>query len=156
VGPPSSRSHTQCPETPGFSIPLPNNEFFPRAASIARRLCFWNMRQTSSNAAPNRTVKLQRTFRFRAFYITILCISLFAVVSLVVNQTARYRHGVQYGAAQRRALEELNATRLVKRDEEVRKNPHRLPRYSRFCYSLTSLLHCSADLSIMPKTSVPL
>jgi sodium/potassium/calcium exchanger 6 len=81
------------------------------------------MRKTSSNAVPNRTTKLERKFRFRAFYITVLCISLFAVVSLVADRTARYRHGAQYGAAQRRALEELDVTRLVKRDEEVCKTP---------------------------------
>ncbi|KAE9381592.1 hypothetical protein N431DRAFT_392944 [Stipitochalara longipes BDJ] len=78
------------------------------------------MLKKSSHAVPNRTRSLPRKFRLRAFYITVLCISLFAVVSLLADQTARYRHGVQYGAAQRRALEELDFTRLVKRDEECR------------------------------------
>ncbi len=44
---------------------------------------------------------------------------LFTVISLVADQTAKFHHGAQYGLAQRRALEELDITRLVKRDEEV-------------------------------------
>jgi sodium/potassium/calcium exchanger 6 len=62
-------------------------------------------------------------YRFRAFYLTILCISLFTIASLGTDWAARYRHGTQYGTAQRRALEELDITRLVKRDEEVCKIP---------------------------------
>jgi sodium/potassium/calcium exchanger 6 len=82
------------------------------------------MRKTLTKAVPDRIPNPQRKFRFRAFYITVLCLSLFAVVSLVADQSARYHHGAQYGEAQRRALEELDTTRLVKRDEEVRKIPH--------------------------------
>jgi hypothetical protein len=41
------------------------------------------------------------------------------IASLGADWVARYRHGTQYGAAQQRALEELDITRLVKRDEEV-------------------------------------
>ncbi|KAH8591296.1 Sodium/calcium exchanger protein-domain-containing protein [Bisporella sp. PMI_857] len=57
---------------------------------------------------------------FRAFYITILILSLLALVTLVADQTARYRHGPDYGLAQRRALVQLDPTRLIKRDEECR------------------------------------
>lgn len=42
------------------------------------------------------------------------------VLSLVADQTAKLRHGARYGVAQRRALEDLDITRLVKRDEECR------------------------------------
>ncbi len=82
---------------------------------------------------PYRTASLPRKFRLRAFYVTVLCLSLFAAISLVADQTARYRHGVQYGLAQRRALEELDITRLVKRDEEVCKTPYILPSYAMLC-----------------------
>ncbi|KUJ22600.1 uncharacterized protein LY89DRAFT_777678 [Mollisia scopiformis] len=76
------------------------------------------MQQISLNALPRRT--LHRKFRFQAFYITVLCLCLFTVISLVADQSAKFRHGTQYGVAQRRALEELDVTRLVKRDEECR------------------------------------
>ncbi|PBP25764.1 putative sodium/calcium exchanger protein [Diplocarpon rosae] len=46
--------------------------------------------------------------------------SLLTVVSILADQSARYRYGVQYGVAQRRAMVELNIKRLVKRDEECR------------------------------------
>ncbi|EKD15515.1 putative sodium/calcium exchanger protein [Drepanopeziza brunnea f. sp. 'multigermtubi' MB_m1] len=73
---------------------------------------------------PNRTPgpprRFRFRFRFRAFYITVLVVSLFAVLSLVADQSARYRHGAQYGVAQRRALAELDVHRLVRRDEECR------------------------------------
>ncbi|CZT03557.1 hypothetical protein WAI453_012271 [Rhynchosporium graminicola] len=78
------------------------------------------MRQQSPSAMPSDTSRLPRRFRFRAFYVTVLCLSLLAVLSLVAEQSARYRHGAQYGLAQRRALEQLDANRLVKRDEECR------------------------------------
>ncbi|KAH7364286.1 Sodium/calcium exchanger protein-domain-containing protein [Rhexocercosporidium sp. MPI-PUGE-AT-0058] len=78
------------------------------------------MRQQSPKAVPKRTARSPRRFRFRAFYITVLCLSLLAVISLVAEQSARYRHGAQYGLAQRRALEQLDVNRLVKRDEECR------------------------------------
>ncbi|KAH6709332.1 Sodium/calcium exchanger protein-domain-containing protein [Leptodontidium sp. MPI-SDFR-AT-0119] len=78
------------------------------------------MRQQSPKAVLKHTPRSPRTFRFRAFYITILCLSLLAVISLVADQSARYRHGTQYGLAQRRALEQLDPHRLVKRDEECR------------------------------------
>ena len=77
------------------------------------------MQQTFSSAVPNRTRRSTGIYKFRAFYLTILCISLFTIASLGADWVARYRHGTQYGAAQRRALEELDITRLVKRDEEV-------------------------------------
>ncbi|KAE8447479.1 hypothetical protein EG329_010752 [Mollisiaceae sp. DMI_Dod_QoI] len=76
------------------------------------------MRHLSSNAVPRRPS--QRKYRFQAFYITVLCMCLFTVISLVADQTAKFHHGAQYGLAQRRALEELDITRLVKRDEECR------------------------------------
>jgi solute carrier family 24 (sodium/potassium/calcium exchanger), member 6 len=76
---------------------------------------------------PYRTPNLQKKFRFRAFYITILCISFLAVVSLVADQSARYLHGAQFGAQQRRALEGLDITRLVKRVEEVSEDPPSIP-----------------------------
>jgi hypothetical protein len=56
---------------------------------------------------------------FRAFYISILLISVFAVFSLITEQTLRFHHGLQYGIAQRRAVAELDPMRLLKRDEEV-------------------------------------
>lgn len=77
-----------------------------------------DMRPLSSNAVP-RCIS-QRKFRFQAFYLTVLCICLFTVLSLLADQTAKFRHGVRYGVAQRRALEDLDITRLAKRDEECR------------------------------------
>lgn len=41
------------------------------------------------------------------------------VLSLVAHQSAKYGQGKQYGVAQRRALDKLDSSRLVKRDEEV-------------------------------------
>ncbi|KAL2064763.1 hypothetical protein VTL71DRAFT_3902 [Oculimacula yallundae] len=78
------------------------------------------MRRQSPNAVSGRISRSPRRFRFRAFYITVLCLSLLAVLSLVADQSARYRHGAQYGLAQKRALEQLDPHRLVKRDEECR------------------------------------
>ncbi|RAL63490.1 hypothetical protein DID88_003910 [Monilinia fructigena] len=43
-----------------------------------------------------------------------------SVISLVADQSAKYRHGSQYGVAQKRALDALDSRRLVKRDEECR------------------------------------
>jgi hypothetical protein len=86
------------------------------------------MRKILSTAVLNRMENPpHRKYRFRAFYITILCLSLLAVASLLADQSARYRHGVQYGATQRRALERLDLRRLVKRDEEVRRSPWQYP-----------------------------
>ncbi|APA06553.1 hypothetical protein sscle_02g013230 [Sclerotinia sclerotiorum 1980 UF-70] len=59
-------------------------------------------------------------YSFRAFYLTTLIISSLAVISLVADQSAKYRHGSQYGVAQKRALDALDSGRLVKRDEECR------------------------------------
>lgn len=73
-----------------------------------------NMRQLSPDP------RARRKFRFRAFYITVLCICFFSIASFAADSFARYQHGVQYGVAQRQALEELDVRRLVKRDEEVR------------------------------------
>jgi hypothetical protein len=75
------------------------------------------MQSISSTAAAYRPRRPK--LNFRAFYITILFISVFAVISLLADQSARYKHGPHYGLAQRRALEELDSSRLVKRDEEV-------------------------------------
>jgi hypothetical protein len=77
------------------------------------------MRQTHSiaNAAPTRQKRPKLSFR--AFYITVLLISAFALITFVADQGARYTRGAQYGAAQRRALEHRDITRLLKRDEEV-------------------------------------
>lgn len=74
------------------------------------------MGRPTSNAVRARRSK----YSFRAFYITVLLIASFAVISLVADQSARYRYGVQYGVAQKRALANLDGTRFVKRDEEVR------------------------------------
>ncbi|EPE28039.1 hypothetical protein GLAREA_04830 [Glarea lozoyensis ATCC 20868] len=76
------------------------------------------MQSISSTAAIYRPKKPK--LNFRAFYITILFISVFAVISLVADQSARYKQGSHYGLAQRRALEALDSRRLVKRDEECR------------------------------------
>ncbi|KAF7878945.1 hypothetical protein EAF04_000148 [Stromatinia cepivora] len=59
-------------------------------------------------------------YNFRAFYLTILIISSLAVISLVADQSAKHRHGSQYGVVQKRALDALDSGRLVKRDEECR------------------------------------
>jgi len=72
--------------------------------------------QIQKPTALQRRVK----YSFRAFYLTALCISLLAVLSVVADQAARFRHGAHYGVAQKRALEQLDRNRLVKRDEEVR------------------------------------
>ncbi|TVY44373.1 putative cation exchanger [Lachnellula subtilissima] len=76
------------------------------------------MPQNSSNTVPIRQRKPRLSFR--AFYITVLFISAFAVFSFVADQSARYTHGPQFGLAQRRALESRDVTRLFKRDEECR------------------------------------
>lgn len=79
------------------------------------------MNTISSSSRPRRPRR--PPYRsFRAFYITILIISALAIFSLVADQAARYRHGVEYGVAQRRALAELDPLRKVKRDEEVWNN----------------------------------
>jgi hypothetical protein len=77
-----------------------------------------SMRQKPSDAMPTRTA-LSRKYRSRAFYIVISCIALFAGISAIADRTSKYRHGLQYGALQRRALEKLDPMRLIKRDEEV-------------------------------------
>ena len=91
--------------------------------TICARSWLSSMRKISSNAVLERTATVQRKFRFRAFYITVLCLSFLAAVSLLADQSARYRYGPQYGLAQRRALDQLDPGRLVKRDEEVRQLP---------------------------------
>jgi hypothetical protein len=63
--------------------------------------------------------KTRAKYSFRAFYITVLCISAFALLSTVAHQSAHYRHGSQYRVVQRQALGKLDITRLVKRDEEA-------------------------------------
>ncbi|KAI6712160.1 hypothetical protein JHW43_005291 [Diplocarpon mali] len=78
------------------------------------------MRKSSSQTVLNSKLRSPRKFRFRAFYTTVLCLSLLAVLSLVADQSARYRYGMHYGATQRRALAELDVNRLVKRDQECR------------------------------------
>lgn len=82
------------------------------------------MRQISSNSVSTRQKRPKLSFR--AFYITVLFIFAFAIITFVADQSARYSQGAQYGAAQRRALESRDVTRLLKRDEEVR---HTLPYY---------------------------
>ncbi|PQE19972.1 sodium calcium exchanger protein [Rutstroemia sp. NJR-2017a BVV2] len=59
-------------------------------------------------------------YNFRAFYLTILFISFLAVISLVADQSARYRHGSEYGVAQKRALAALDSTESLRKDEECR------------------------------------
>ncbi|KFY18314.1 hypothetical protein V491_04791 [Pseudogymnoascus sp. VKM F-3775] len=71
-------------------------------------------------ATPRQPRRAMSKFSFRAFYISTLLLCTFALVSLVTTQTARYKHGNQYGAVQRRAVAELDANRLLKRDEECR------------------------------------
>jgi hypothetical protein len=71
------------------------------------------MHSISSKVAANRPRR--RRFGFRAFYITVLFISAFAVISFITDQRAKYKYGPQYGLA----LEELDSRRLMKRDEEV-------------------------------------
>lgn len=78
------------------------------------------MRQTTSKSVPTRRTS-HRRYSFRAFYVTIVLISAFAVLSLVTDQLTRYRHGAQYGVAQKRALADV--TRLQKKDEEVQNMP---------------------------------
>ncbi|CAG8972401.1 hypothetical protein HYALB_00007155 [Hymenoscyphus albidus] len=80
------------------------------------------MLQTFSNtpAVATRARRPRSKLSFRAFYVTVLLISAFAVISLVAEQTARHRHGSEYGAAQRRALASLDSGRLYRRDEECR------------------------------------
>ncbi|TGO82185.1 hypothetical protein BPOR_0896g00020 [Botrytis porri] len=77
------------------------------------------MHRTSSTKVLSRPPKRSK-YNFRAFYLTILIISLLAVISLVADQSAKYRYGSQYGVAQKRALDALDSRRLVKRDEECR------------------------------------
>lgn len=75
---------------------------------------------SNTSIVPHRANRPRPKYRsFRSFYITVLILSLFAVVSLVADQAARYRQGTQYGLAQKRALEQLDPGRLVKRDIEV-------------------------------------
>ncbi|KAG4029783.1 hypothetical protein MFRU_014g00830 [Monilinia fructicola] len=77
------------------------------------------MHPTSSIKVSSRPPR-RRKYNFRAFYLTILIISFLAVISLVADQSAKYRHGSQYGVAQKRALDVLDSRRRVKRDEECR------------------------------------
>ncbi|QSZ35430.1 hypothetical protein DSL72_008300 [Monilinia vaccinii-corymbosi] len=77
------------------------------------------MHQTSSPKVSPRPPTRPK-YNFRAFYLTVLIISFLAVISLVADQSAKYRHGSQYGVAQRRALDALDSGRSVKRDEECR------------------------------------
>ncbi len=119
------------------------------------------MGQKSSNVVLNRQMQLPRKNGFRTFYLTILCISLLAVLSLVADQTGRYRYGVQYGSAQKRALEQLDVTRLVKREDEVitlydifalRRIPSRTGLF--LCSYVRMLIHFIHSVAsfIMPKT----
>ncbi|KAH6671209.1 Sodium/calcium exchanger protein-domain-containing protein [Halenospora varia] len=77
------------------------------------------MRQPPTQAAVTRAHQRPK-FSFRAFYITVLLISAFAVFSLLADQTARFQLGSQYGVVQKRAIEDANVRRLFKRDEECR------------------------------------
>lgn len=61
-------------------------------------------------------------FSFRSFYISTLLLCALALVGLVTTQAARYKNGDQYGIIQRRAVAELDTSRLHKRDEEVSHN----------------------------------
>jgi len=70
---------------------------------------------------PRRPTVRPQYRSFRAFYITVVVLSFFAIISLLADQATRYRHGLNYGAAQRRALDQLDVARLIKRDEEVPK-----------------------------------
>lgn len=74
------------------------------------------MRHIISNSALGSRAKSKY---FRTFYITILLISLYTAFSIVADRSVRYAQGERYGAAQRRALAELDAGRLLKRDQPV-------------------------------------
>lgn len=102
--------------------PLPSP--IVQCLNVARRHTIYHaptMLQTLSNppTVATRARRPKSKLSFRAFYVTVLFISAFAVLSLVADQTARYKHGAQYGAPQRRALASLDSGRLHKRDEEV-------------------------------------
>lgn len=72
--------------------------------------------------ATRRHRNAKSKFSFRAFYISTLLLCALALVSLVTTQAARYKNGDQYGIVQRRAVAELDTSRLLKRDEEVSHN----------------------------------
>ncbi len=74
------------------------------------------MRNIIPNSAVGRGAKSKH---FRTFYTTILLISVFAILSLTTDWSARYYYGQHYGVTERRALAELDSGRLFKRDEEV-------------------------------------
>ncbi|KAA8576829.1 hypothetical protein EYC84_006876 [Monilinia fructicola] len=98
------------------------------------------MHPTSSIKVSSRPPR-RRKYNFRAFYLTILIISFLAVISLVADQSAKYRHGSQYGVAQKRALDVLDSRRRVKRDEECRL-VHHAPK--------TNANKCNSYLQIVP------
>ncbi|KAH8657419.1 Sodium/calcium exchanger protein-domain-containing protein [Tricladium varicosporioides] len=77
------------------------------------------MRQPHTQVAATRAHQ-QPKLSFRAFYVTVFLISAFAVFSLLADQTARFQLGSQYGIVQKRAIEDSNIRRLLKRDEECR------------------------------------
>lgn len=79
------------------------------------------MRYTVSNSVLGPRAKSKF---FRTFYITIFLISAFAAFAIVADRGARYFQGGRYGVTQRRALAELDVTRLLKRAEEVCINSH--------------------------------
>lgn len=74
------------------------------------------MRNITPNSAVGRGPKSKH---FRTFYVTILLLSSFAILGLITDWSKRYYYGGQYGVPERRALAELDAGRLLKRDEEV-------------------------------------
>ncbi|PQE20863.1 sodium calcium exchanger protein [Rutstroemia sp. NJR-2017a BBW] len=78
--------------------------------------------QRISSTAVSTGRPTRSKYNFRAFYLTILFISFLAVISLVADQSARYRHGSEYGVAQKRALAALdgNLTESLRKDEECR------------------------------------
>ncbi|KAH8815344.1 Sodium/calcium exchanger protein-domain-containing protein [Xylogone sp. PMI_703] len=65
---------------------------------------------------PRRPVRAR--YSFRAFYVTVLCITIFTVISLFADQLARYRHGARIGLPERSAA--IDLMEVVETDAECR------------------------------------
>lgn len=75
------------------------------------------MQAAPPNAVPTRYRR--QKFSFRAFYITVVLISCFAVFSIIATQTARYVQGAENGAISRRTLEGDGVPLLFEENKEV-------------------------------------
>ncbi|RFU35226.1 hypothetical protein B7463_g1117, partial [Scytalidium lignicola] len=71
----------------------------------------------SVEVMPRRPIRAR--YNFRAFYLTVLSITVLTVISLFADQLARYRHGAQYGLPERRAMA-VDLTKVVKSEVECR------------------------------------